>query len=160
LKGLGIYIRWSLVTSIFPTVDLNDHLGAGVFVGFKQDRVHPHIGLQAAGLGLNHLGPSHFTTLTGDKRIQGHILGFKGGHPISVLKQNPAQGRGQDAFSGIGTGPLERSRDFLWALSLVLPVSQGKPDRGVHFLRRPDGQPENRLSKPSKFSSGWLFLRQ
>ena len=88
-----------------PAVD--DYLGAGVAAGLEQHGIHAHVRVQPAGLGLDHLGPAHLTAIPGDERIQGHVLGLKGGHPVPVLQQDPAEGRRQDAFAGIGAGPLE-----------------------------------------------------
>ena len=44
------------------------------------------------------------------KRIEGHVLGFEGGHPVAVLVENPAQPGRQQAFPRVGHGALYHDR--------------------------------------------------
>ena len=85
-----------------PTV--HDHLGAHLAAGFKQDRIHIHMGRHARGLGLDDLSPTHFAALGGDEGIEGHVLGLEGGHPDAFLPENATQRRHQNAFTDIGAG--------------------------------------------------------
>ena len=53
---------------------LDNHLAARVRIGFQQHRVHVCVGIDAACLGLNSLGPSDLTPFGGDAGVEGHVL--------------------------------------------------------------------------------------
>ena len=101
------------IGKIFPGIHIaqdlsvDDHLGARICRGLEQNGVHPHIRRNACRLRLHDLGAAHLQTVLRDKRVQGHILGFKGSDPISVLAEDPAQAGGQKALAGVGHGSLD-----------------------------------------------------
>ena len=50
---------------VAPHLAINDDLAADVAAGLEQDGVHPHVRLHARGLGLHHLGTTHFQAIAG-----------------------------------------------------------------------------------------------
>ena len=66
---------------------------------FEQDGVHIYMRLQASGLGLHYLSPSHLVAFAGDKRIEGHVLGLERSHLHSILMENATQGGHQQALT-------------------------------------------------------------
>ena len=78
-----------------------------VGVGLQQDRIHPRIGPNAARLRLNHLRTTHLPTITGDTRVERHILALKGGDPVAVLVEDAADTGSHKALPGIGHSPLD-----------------------------------------------------
>ncbi len=85
----------------------DEHLAAGVGVGLKQHGVHPHVGFQPAGLGLDDLGAAHLAAVAGDERVERHVLGLERRHAQAVLEEDAAERGGEDALAGVGTGALE-----------------------------------------------------
>ena len=68
-----------------------DHnLAPGVRLRFQQYRVHVDTWFQARCLCLHHLGPPHFFSISGYKRVQRHVLGLKRGNPESILLEDTA----------------------------------------------------------------------
>ncbi len=57
------------------------------------------MGFKPSSLGLHHLGPAHLPSFWGDKRIKGHVLGFKRGHPETILPEQAAQAGDDDTFA-------------------------------------------------------------
>ena len=80
---------------------VQDHLGSGIVGRFQQNRIHSCGGFYSRRFRLHHLSPAHLQTFLCDKRIEGHILGFKRRHTIAVLLQDTAQSACQDAFPRI-----------------------------------------------------------
>ena len=109
-------------------------------MGLEQDGVHPGIRVNAAGLGLHHLGAAHFLPQRGHAGVEGHVLRLERGHPVAVLKKNAAQGRREHAFSSVGAGALNHQGRFGQfaenggAVSLQLGP-QGLCQQGVFFRR-------------------------
>ena len=99
-----------LVPVVLPggevAVDLavDDHLGTHLAAGLEQDGVHVHVGGEARGLGLHHLGPAHLAALRGDEAVQGHVLGLEGRHPDALLAEDAAQPGHHDALAHVGAG--------------------------------------------------------
>ncbi len=121
---------------MFPTgLPAHDHLAAGVGVGLEQDGVHPHVGLQAAGLGLHDLGAAHLAAVARDERIERHVLRLERRHANAVLEQNAAQGRRQHALAGVGAGALDHR-------------APAAPPRLAHVCRR-YGRPPTQLARAS-----------
>jgi len=87
-----------------PTVD--DHLGAGVAVGFEQHRVHVGMGFKVGGLGLHGLRATDLATVRRHRAVERHVLRLER-HDTYALAHHPAtQRRHQRAFAGIGRGAL------------------------------------------------------
>ena len=89
---------------------LNDHLGPGIRIGFEEHRVHVHVGLQAGGLCLDHLGPPHLSSVRSDEGVQGHVLGLERGHAEAVLPEHPAHSGHDHALAHKRPGPLDHQR--------------------------------------------------
>ena len=83
-----------------------DHLGANVVGRLQKNGIHKNGGLDSRRFRLHHLGSSHLQSLFCDKRIQRHILRFKGSHLIAILFKNAAQSRCKKAFARIGHSSL------------------------------------------------------
>ena len=88
--------------AVDPAVD--DHLGAHVAAGLEQDGVHVHVGSEAGGLGLDHLGPAHLAALRGDEAVQGHVLGLEGRHPDTLLAEDAAEAGHHEALAHVRAG--------------------------------------------------------
>ena len=89
-----------------PHLAMDDDLAAHVAAGLEEDGVHPHIGLDACGLSLHHLGAAHFQAVPGDEAVERHILAFEGGHAVAVLGKNAAERCAQQAFARAAHGAL------------------------------------------------------
>ena len=89
-----------------PGHAVDDHLRAHMAGGLEQDGVHPHVGGHPRRLGLHHLSPAHLEAVGGDGGVEGHVLGFEGGHLIAVLLKYPAESGHQEAFARVGHGSL------------------------------------------------------
>ena len=98
---------------------VKDHLGAGVVGRLEQDRVHGRVRLDPGRLRLHHLGTPHLQPVPGDKGIERHILGFKGGHAVSILTEHPAESACEHTLPGIGHGPLYHDRTFHFLASFI-----------------------------------------
>ena len=86
---------------------VDDDLTADVGSWFQKDRVHAHIGLDAAGLRLHNLRPAHFAAVFCDEGIERHVLALEGRDVIAVLPENPAKRCGKQALSCVGHGSLQ-----------------------------------------------------
>jgi hypothetical protein len=86
---------------------LNDDLRTDVRTGLEKDGVHIYMGLKASRFGLNHLGSPHFSTLRGNKGIEGHILGLKRGNFKMILPEYPAQTGNDYALAHERAGSLD-----------------------------------------------------
>ena len=103
---------------------VDDDLAAHIGGGLQQDGVHAHIGSDAGGLCLHHLGAAHLAPRRSDKGVEGHVLTFEGRHPPAVLFENTAQARRQQAFPGIGHGALDH--DAFCHISIPPRSPQGR----------------------------------
>ena len=126
----------------------NDHLAAGVGIGLEQDRIHAHVGLDAAGLRLHDLGPAHFAAVAGDERIERHVLRLERRHAQAVLEENAAQRRRQHALARVGTCALEhqgrRSLSFP-PVRAVLMARRGSSFDEVHSGPSPSATAANAM---------------
>ena len=95
------------ISQHFP---VDDHLGSGVCRGLEQYRIHPHVRQDAGRLRLHDLRAAHLQPVCRDIGVERHILRFKRGDPVSVLPEDPAQPRCEEALSGVGHGPLDHDR--------------------------------------------------
>ena len=86
------------------------HLRGGVVGRFQEDRVHVRVRGDPASLGLNDLRASHLATFGSRVGVERHILCFKGRRMITILLENAAEGRVNDALAGIRTGADEHDR--------------------------------------------------
>ena len=93
-----------------PGHAVDNHLGAHVAGGLEEDGVHPGVGGHPRRLGLHHLGPAHLQPVGGDGRVEGHVLGLEGGHPVAVLLEDAAQPRRQQGLARVGRRPLYHNR--------------------------------------------------
>jgi hypothetical protein len=107
LKGLGFEGDVLADRHVPHNLSANDHLGADVRMGLEQHRVHAHIRVKPAGLGLDRLSAADFSSVFCDAGVQGHVLGLERGRTQSVLKQDAAQGGRENAFARIGSGSLK-----------------------------------------------------
>ena len=80
-----------------PAVD--DDLASDIAGGFEQDRIHAHIRLDARGLGLHGLGTPDLAQLGRDIAVEGHVLALKGRRAQTVLPEDPAERRAQQALA-------------------------------------------------------------
>jgi hypothetical protein len=101
-------------------------LSSCVIIGFEKDGVHSHVRIDPACLGLNGLGSAHLAAFAGDERVERHVLGLEGDHPISVLQEDSAQGSRQDALACIGARPLKHDGR---SLSTIHPKRKGNFQR-------------------------------
>ena len=85
---------------------VHDDLAAHIAARLEQDRVHPHIGLDARGLRLHDLCAAHFEAVPGHKAVQRHILAFERRGFVAVLRKNAAERRAQQAFARAAHCPL------------------------------------------------------
>ena len=145
VKGLGFVTDIGIHVHIPDGLPQDDHLRTRIAVRFQEDGIHAHIRIDASGLGLNDLGPAHLTAVVRHVRIERHVLGLEGRHPVAVLKQDAAQGGRKDALARIGARSLEHDGGN--------PAPDGGPARLSEDFRqgidqpfvlfpRPDGNPE------------------
>jgi len=59
LPGFGLIGHIFVHVHIGDRPAVDDDLAAHIAGRFEQDRIHPDIGVESAGLGLHHLGPAH-----------------------------------------------------------------------------------------------------
>ena len=135
LHDVGDEFQLALIVVLGPDVAqhlaVDDDLAAHVGGGLQQDGVHAHIGGDARRLRLHHLGPAHLPAVGGDEGIEGHILALEGGHPITVLLENAAEARAEQAFARVGHGALDHDALCHFTHSLCTRAS---PPEGGHSL--------------------------
>ena len=138
------------VAGVLPEIHVSDrlsqddHLGAGVAVGLEQHRVHPDVGIDPAGLGLDDLRPPHLAAVAGDVRVERHVLRLERGDPEAVLEEDPAERGGEDALARVRAGPLEHERGRSPGGGFAC-TAQHLPEgaaEAVVLFRRPDGDAE------------------
>ena len=114
------FLIFKIVSGTHGSQDFSvyDHLGAYIIGRLQKNGVHQHRRLNSGCLRLHNLSSAHLQPLFCNKRVQCHILGFKGCHPVSILFKNPAKPCCQKAFSCIGHCPLHHNRfcHFLFPL--------------------------------------------
>ena len=89
-----------------PHLPHDDDLAAHVAGRLEQDRVHPHVGLDAGGGGLHRLRPAHFKAVFGDGAVQGHVLTLEGGAAQPVLLEDAAERGAEQTFARARHGAL------------------------------------------------------
>ena len=82
-----------------PHLTVDDDLTAHVAAGLQEDRVHPHVRLDAGRLRLHHLRPAHLKAVLGDEAVQGHVLALEGHGVQAVLRKDAAERRAEQAFA-------------------------------------------------------------
>ena len=96
---------------------MNDHLGAGIAVGFEQHRVHVGVRFEIGGLGLHRLSATDLATVGGHRAVEGHVLRLER-HDADALTRDPAtQRRHQRAFTGVGRRALHHQRSHCASLT-------------------------------------------
>lgn len=128
-----------------PAVE--DHLTDLVGVGFQQQRVHVRMALHAGGFGLHDLRPAHLAAVGRHIGVQGHVLGLERCGVVSVLAENAAESRGEQAFAHVAARSGEHRRMQSFVSFAHVPLCFGSPP-----ARR-----EPCKKRPSK--SDGLFLR-
>ena len=122
----------------------HDHLAAEVAFWLEQDRIHPHVGIEAARFGLYRLRPADLAAVGRHIGVERHILRLERGDAPAVLQQNPAERGGQDALARVGAGPLQHQggraaagqREGFRGERVEQPVLLlFRPDRDAHILR-------------------------
>ena len=91
-----------------PAVE--DHLADLVGVGFQQQRIHVRVALHACGFGLYDLRPAHFAAVGRHEGVQGHVLGFERRGVVSVLPENAAESRSEQALAHVAARSGEHDR--------------------------------------------------
>ena len=125
---------------------VDDDLGAHLGGGLEQYGVHVHMGCEAGGHGLDHLGPPHFPALRGDKTVEGHVLGLKGDHPDALLAEDAAEASRHQAFAHVGTGTQDHERSVLHGQgrrAFIPPPAGHPPGRRALRLLPPDIWPDS-----------------
>ena len=142
---------------IAPDLPVHDQLAACVAGGLQEDGVHPHVRLLPSGLGLDCLSPAHLQPIQGDVAVQGHVLALEGRRPITVLGEDPAQGRGQQALADSRHGALHHDT-FCHQIHLLSVRRSAAFSSGVrtaaryHPGARPGKFPQSRSRTPSPAS--------
>ncbi len=106
LHGDGLVIMVGNRVHAGHRTAMDDHLGAGVAVGFEQHRVHVGVRRQATGLGLHRLGPADLAAVGGHGAVERHVLRLERHHADALAQQPAAQGSHQGALAGVGGGAL------------------------------------------------------
>jgi len=78
IKGLGFEADIGLHIHVPHRPPQDDDLRAGVAVRLQEDRVHPHVRSDPAGLGLDDLRPSHFPPSPVTKELSDMFWALKG----------------------------------------------------------------------------------
>ena len=88
----------------------------------------------------------------GDEGVEGHVLGFEGGHPVAVLAEDPAQPRRQQALARVGGGALNHDR---FCHHSDLPQRRSSSRRFLLSSRVPHARPGTSLvSSPVVVGAG------
>ncbi len=124
---------------------LDDDLGAGFGVGLEQDRIHVGVGGDAAGRGLQGLGPADLAPFRGNRRVERHVLRLERRHRKSAPPDQAAEPGGQNAFADIAAGPADKQR-------FGFPYLRGAAGRGLGaaqiLLHIPSGRQHPAVPNP------------
>ena len=85
---------------------VHDDLAARVAGGLEQDGVHAHVWFNARRLRLHDLRAAHLTPVAGHAAVERHVLALEGRDAVSVLPEDAAQRRAQQALARAGHGAL------------------------------------------------------
>ena len=83
------------------------HLGSVVALGLEQQRIHIGVAGDAGGFGLDGLRPPDLQPVLRSEGVQCHILGLERSRVVSVLAEDPAERRGDDALAHVAASSGE-----------------------------------------------------
>ena len=92
-----------------PGDAVDDDLAAGVGLRLQQHRVHPHVGLDAGGPGLQPLGDADLAAVD-DAGVVRHVLGLERHDVDAVAGEPAAQRRDEPALAGVRRAPEHHQR--------------------------------------------------
>ena len=87
-----------------------NQLTGAVALGFEQDWIHGHLGLQARRPGLQGLGVGHLAPGLIHPGIETHVLALKGQRLLAAALQHPAEGRSHQGFARTAGGAQHHQR--------------------------------------------------
>ena len=88
-------------TAVSDGPSVQHHLRRMVGLGLQQQRIHVRVAGDARRLGLHRLRPSDFQSFRCGERVERHVLRLERCGSISVLPEDAAEGRGEDALAHI-----------------------------------------------------------
>ena len=121
IKGLQ-----GIAPMIFPSRHIayrlthNNYLRSSIACGLQKHRIHIHHRLHASRLCLSHLSPAHFIPISGNIRIQSHILCLERHYLSTFSIKNPAHSCSQNTFAYMGAG--SHHHNIICHKSLSLPI--------------------------------------